>query len=253
MVTQIQGLKVYYQRAGEGRPLLFLHGWGGRGQSFAPVIHYFARSFRVYAPDLPGFGESDRPPGGWGVADYTAFVIRFLEEMETGPVDLIAHSFGGRIALMLAARAPERLRKMVLVGSAGVRLPPSWRSRLRGSLFRAVKRAAAGPLLRRYQASLLEWAVRKWGSRDYQQAGPLRETFVKVVNEDLRPLLPQIQVPTLLVWGEHDRETPLLQGRIMEREIPTARLVVLENAGHFAYLDRLPYFCTLASDFLREH
>lgn len=252
MFTHINGLKVCYQMAGQGRPLLFLHGWGGRGSSFGPVWHYFARSFRVYAPDLPGFGESEGPPEGWGVADYTAFVARFLEEMEAGPVDLIAHSFGGRIALMLAARAPEKLRKMVLVGSAGIRLSLPWRARLRRGLFKALKRVAASPPLRQYQAGLLEWAVGKWGSRDYQQAGSLRETFVKVVNEDLRPLLPQIAVPTLLIWGENDTETPVQLGQIMAREIPTAQLVILENAGHFAYLDRLFHFCTLASDFLRE-
>jgi pimeloyl-ACP methyl ester carboxylesterase len=252
MFTQVNGLKVCYQVAGSGPPLLFLHGWGGRGLSFAPVFHYFARSYRVCAPDLPGFGESDIPPTGWGVADYTSFVCQFMEEMGFRQVDLMAHSFGGRIALMMAAQQPERVRRIVLVDSAGIRPRQGWKYRIRVGLFKAVKRFASLPFLRQHQENLLAWTAQRMGSSDYRNAGPLRETFVKVVNEDLRPLLPQITVPTLLVWGENDQDTPVYQGRIMEQEIPTARLVVLENAGHFAYLDRLSHFCTLASDFLRE-
>ena len=77
----------------------------------------------------------------------------------------------------------------------------------------------------------------------------MRDTLVKVVNEDLTGLLPQIKVPTLLMWGADDTATPVADGRLMEQLIPDARLVVLDNAGHYSYLDRLPDFCILPGSF----
>ena len=93
---------------------------------------------------------------------------------------------------------------------------------------------------------------RRIESQDYANAGALRPTLVKVINEDLTPLLPRIKSPTLLVWGEHDRDVPLSAAKVMARLIPRARLVVFENAGHFAYLDQFNRFRLLVGRFLRD-
>jgi pimeloyl-ACP methyl ester carboxylesterase len=97
-----------------------------------------------------------------------------------------------------------------------------------------------------------ERIYRAVASPDYSNAGPLRETFVKLVNEDLTPILPQVTAPTLLVWGADDTETPLSSARVMERLIPQARLVVFQNAGHFSYLDQYGKFRLIVRQFLRE-
>jgi pimeloyl-ACP methyl ester carboxylesterase len=89
-------------------------------------------------------------------------------------------------------------------------------------------------------------------SQDYANAGPLRATLVKVINEDLTPLLPRVKSPTLLVWGEHDRDVPLSAAQLMARLIPDAQLVVFENAGHFAYLEQFNRFRLLVGRFLRD-
>jgi pimeloyl-ACP methyl ester carboxylesterase len=102
-----------------------------------------------------------------------------------------------------------------------------------------------------------ERIYRAVASPDYANAGPLRDTFVKLVNDDLTParataILSQIASPTLLVWGADDTETPLASAKVMERLIPRARLVVLQNAGHFSYLDQYGKFRLIVRQFLRE-
>ena len=89
-------------------------------------------------------------------------------------------------------------------------------------------------------------------SRDYLNAGPLRSTFIKIVNEDLTPLLPHIKSPALLIWGENDKETPVSSAMVMEKLIPQAELVIFKNAGHFAYLDQYSKFRLVVGRFLRD-
>jgi pimeloyl-ACP methyl ester carboxylesterase len=97
-----------------------------------------------------------------------------------------------------------------------------------------------------------ERIYRAVASKDYANAGPLRDTFVKLVNDDLTPILSQIASPTLLVWGADDMETPLSSAQVMERLIPQVRLVVFQNAGHFSYLDQYGKFRLIVRQFLRE-
>jgi pimeloyl-ACP methyl ester carboxylesterase len=116
--------------------------------------------------------------------------------------------------------------------------------------------AKGGKYLARYCGRLGDMAreriYRAVASRDYANAGPLRDTFVKLVSEDLTSILPQVTSPTLLVWGADDTDTPLSSAKIMECLIPQARLVVLQNAGHFSYLDQYGKFRLLVRQFLRE-
>jgi pimeloyl-ACP methyl ester carboxylesterase len=125
--------------------------------------------------------------------------------------------------------------RLVLVDSAGV--PPPQTAARRAKRFASRFANATGRLGRPGQA-FRGAIVRRIASTDYLNAGPLRATFVAIVNEDLRPALPAIECPTLLVWGENDEDTPLADARIMEKQIPNSSLLVLKNAGHFSYLDQ---------------
>jgi pimeloyl-ACP methyl ester carboxylesterase len=247
---QIDGLTVRYQVAGQGPQVLLLHGWGGAIESFAPVLGDLQRSYTVAAFDLPGFGQSSLPPPTWGSADYAQLTLKVMDHLQLHRLYLIGHSFGGQVSMQLAATSPERVAKLVLVCSAGIRTRPRLTTRL--------KRAAAG--LGRWLAAygggvgekLRAEIYRRVQSQDYATAGPLRPILVKVINEDLTPLLPLITAPTLLVWGEQDRDVPLPAAQIMARLIPGAQLVVFENAGHFAYLDQFDRFRLLVGRFLRD-
>ena len=249
-ILRIDGLTVRYQVGGQGAHVLVLHGWGGAIESFAPVLDDLHRSFTVTAFDLPGFGKSSVPPATWGSADYADVTLKVMERLELDRPSLIGHSFGGQVSIQLAATAPERVGKLVLVGSAGIRTRPALTTRLKRVAARLGKWLAAhgGPIGEKLRAEI----YRRVQSQDYADAGPLRATLVRVINEDLTPLLPRIKASTLLVWGAEDRDVPLPAAQVMARLIPGAQLVVFENAGHFAYLDQFDRFRLLVGRFLRE-
>jgi pimeloyl-ACP methyl ester carboxylesterase len=238
------------QMGGHGPPVLLLHGWGGAIESFTPVLDDLHRSYTVAAFDLPGFGQSSLPPSAWGSADYAHLTLKVMEHLKLDRPHLIGHSFGGQVSIRLAATAPERAGKLVLVCSAGIRTPPALATRLKRMAARLGKSLAAhgGWIGEKLRAEI----YRRVQSQDYANAGPLRPTLVRVLTEDLTPLLPMIQSPTLLVWGAQDRDVPLSAAQVMARLIPSAQLVVFENAGHFVYLDQFNRFRLLVGRFLRE-
>lgn len=247
MFVDINNLNVAYQVAGEGDVVVLLHGWGGEADSFKPVFEWLAQTHRVYALDLPGFGRSEHPPTAWGTPDYAQFVTAFFKKLGIPKAHLIGHSFGGRISIILGAEHPEKVEKLILVDSAGIKPRRTAKYYLRVSL------AKVGKQLRRcgsYGTWFANAMSRRLGSSDYQNAGAMRATLVKVVNEDLRPLLSRIAAPALLIWGADDEDTPVAYGQIMAREIPDAGLVVLPEAGHFSYLDKFPQFCHIVASFL---
>lgn len=253
MFTEIDGLKINYACVGEGEPcVLFLHGWGANLTLFAQAIDYLSPHFRVIAPDLPGFGESDEPKKPWSVDDYADFVIAFCKKMNIKSCNIIAHSFGGRITIKLMSRSnpPFKTEKIVLTGSAGIRPKQSAKSRLKTRCYKIGKKVLSTSLFKKLAPNALENLRKKNGSADYNAASPImRQCLVKVVNEDLTELIPNINVSALLIWGEKDDATPLSDGQLMEKLIPDAGLVVFEGCGHYAFLEQSSRFCRILGSF----
>jgi len=248
-VTEIDGIKVRHFTEGEGPPVVVLHGWGASIETVASIVSGLAPVAEVHALDLPGFGRSDPPPLPWGVEDYSAFLARFLDELGIERAALIGHSNGGRVAISLAVTQPQRVGRIVLVDSAGIRPKRGFTYYRKVGLAKVAKHAARllGAPGRRLQQTL----VGRSASADYAAASPtMRPTFVRLVNADLRDLMPKISSPTLLIWGERDTATPLSDARIMERLIPDAGLVVFQGAGHYSYLDEPHRFATIVRNFL---
>jgi pimeloyl-ACP methyl ester carboxylesterase len=248
---KVNEIKVRYKVAGVGEQILLLHGWGGSIESMGLVLDDFANHYAVFAIDFPGHGESDMPPTAWGVSDYAELVLGIMDTLHLQRPHIIAHSFGGRVTIKLASSHPDRVGKIVLVDSAGVRPPRSMQYYLRIILAKIGKYLArrCGKL----GALIRDWLYTAIASRDYLNAGPLRDTFTKIVNEDLTPRLPHIKSPTLLIWGEkNDKETPVSSAMIMKKLIPQTELVVFKNAGHFSYIDQYSKFRLIVRRFLRE-
>ncbi|MEG1500387.1 MAG: alpha/beta hydrolase [Clostridiales bacterium] len=247
----IDGLDIHYYQGGAGYPVVFLHGWGSEGKIFAPVQKYLSQYFNTYSLDFPGFGHTPPPLSGWNIRDYADFAEKFCHKLALEKPILIGHSFGGRVSIILGAR--NFPHKMILVDSAGIRPARSAKYYLRVYSYKAAKKIFSWPLLRHYKEKVLTYWQKNNASSDYQQAkGILREIFVKVVNEDLKPDLPKIKAETLLVWGDKDTATPLADGQLMEKLIPGSGLVVLKNAGHYSFLDRLPQFLLILDSFLSQ-
>ncbi len=245
----LDGIRIRYLAGGAGPCLLFLHGWGGRIENFTRLLNDFGTRHSVYAFDFPGFGESSLPPSFWSLGDFAALTRALIRKLGVERPDILAHSFGGRVAVKLAAEHPEEIGRLILVGTPGVRRRRTARYYARVGVAKTAKLAAAwggtpGSRLR-------DWLYGFVASSDYRQAGPLKDVFVRIVNEDLRERLPRIRSKTLLVWGEWDREVPVAVAREMEAAIPDASLVIVARAGHFCFLDQPDYFRLRVAKFLR--
>ncbi|MBI4536350.1 MAG: alpha/beta hydrolase [candidate division NC10 bacterium] len=252
MLIRINGLETYYTLEGEGAPVLLLHGWGVSNESFASLAPVLAERFQVLRVDLPGFGWSEGPPVAWGSAEYRDHVAALLDGLSIGRAAVLGHSFGGRIAIRLAAEQPARVARLVLVASAGLRAPRRWRYYVRVGTTKLLKGLCRVPGCGGFCRRALErWAGRV-GSRDYRKAGAMRPTLVRLVNEDLAPLLPAVEVPTLILWGDQDREVGQAAMETLTARIRNARLVVFPGAGHFPFLDAPAEFLNALLPFLAE-
>ncbi len=230
--------------------MILLHGWGVSSDSLGAVARALDGRFRVLAIDLPGFGWSAAPLTAWGTREYAAHIDAFMENAVLPPASVLGHSFGGRVALALAAWYPHRVRDLVLVASAGIRPRRGPGYYLKTGAVKLVKRCVSLPVFGRVGPRIASGLSGWVGSSDYQRAGHMRTTLVKIVNEDLRDLLSSVRAPALIIWGDRDREVPRSSMEIMARRIRGARLEVLEGAGHFPYIDMPDRFAHLVRGFL---
>ena len=219
---------------------MFFHGYLASKECFTFQTEYFSRFYRVTAFDFRGFGQSAPLPAAWSVGDYAADTARFLDGMGIRRARLIAHSFGGRVAIKLLAARQDLFSKALLVGCAGVLPRRGLSYRLKVRAYRAVKTFAP------------RFAEKKFGSREYRALPPLmRESYKKIVNEDLRADAARIARPVLFINGAEDEETPLSSIRIYLSCVKESRLFCMEGCGHFAHLENPLAFNAAAEEFLR--
>jgi pimeloyl-ACP methyl ester carboxylesterase len=216
-----------------------------------PLIAGLRDKHRVLAFDLPGFGSRSLPPTPWGVPEYAAFVEKAVKSLGIVRATYVGHSFGGRIAIWLAAHAPETVQALILVDAAGIRPPATLRRRTRQAFYKVAKAVLRLPILGARGPVLQERLAMRYGSSDYRaMTGVMRASMVRIVNLDLSEYMRAIAAPTLLLWGEKDAETPIADGRKMEQLIRGSRLIVVAGAGHFSYLDSPAFVNAVASAFL---
>ena len=253
MYIELCGLKVHYEISGEGREILLLHGWGANINTYASITKQLSNNFKVIALDFPGFGESQEPQSVWGTAEYAGLVKELLDKLNIRRPILIGHSFGGRVIIYLTGKLKVQASKIILMGSVGIKPKRSLQYYYKVYTYKLVKKAATLLLPSTKAEEIIAKARSKHGSTDYKNApGIMRSILVKTVNEDMRQCMPDMKAPTLLIWGENDTDTPVSDGKQMEKLIPDAGLVVLKNAGHFSFLDKAYEFNIIVDHFLRE-
>lgn len=255
---QYNELPVAYRKTGDGKPLILLHGWGSSSRVMMPVARQLESLRTCYVLDLPGFGDSPEPETAWAIDDYADLIESFISDISEEMVDLLVHSFGGRIALKLCARefGKKRVRKVLITGGAGMKPKRSLAYYIKKYTAKILK-APFLILPAKQRKKSLEWlrttpVWKSLGSSDYSKlSGVMRETFVKSVTEYLDPCLPKIPHEVLLLWGREDVATPLYQGERMEKGIKNAALVVIDQAGHYAFLDKPKHFASIAKAFFK--
>lgn len=243
MIKKINDISVNYTDQGEGPVIVLLHGWGANITLYQGIINTLAQTNRVIALDMPGFGKTPEPPAPWCVDDYVDFVIAFLQTFEVSHISVVVHSFGGRVFFKMNAREslPFEIDRAVLIDSAGILPKKSFRQKVSLRLYKIGRAVMSTKILHFLYPDAVEDMRRRRGSADYNSATPvMRATLVKVVNEDLEPLMPKVACPTLLIWGDLDTATPISDAHRMEELIPDTGLVVCEGAGHFSFAQQAP-------------
>ncbi len=235
MFFEFEGSMVYYEyNRAKGIPVLFLHGWGGSTVSFRGLCNSFgAKNRSTVILDFLGHGDSGFPSRQYGAEDFAESVKELLDHLLIDKVQIVAHSFGGRIAIILAAKYPQLVDKMLLTGCAGIKPRRSLCTRLKIFRYKRAKKKGGD--------------LSSFGSKDYQGlSANMRSTFVKVVNQDLSPMLPDIRCETLLVFGSKDRDTPMYMARALKKGIAGSELIVFKGAGHYAYIEEYKRFMLIA-------
>ncbi|NLD33605.1 MAG: alpha/beta hydrolase [Clostridiales bacterium] len=262
MIIPVLGIPSHVEQWGSGEEeILLLHGWGRAvtlERHLAPLARLLADDgCRVTALEFPAHGQSGKPQDTWGVPEYAQWTQAAMDALDIKQATIVAHSFGGRVALWLAANQAQRVRRLVLTGAAGLRREQTAEEQAAAERYQRQKKALDGikavPLLGRGAALLQKTLRDRRSSPDYLEADEdMKATFVRIVSQDLRPLLAHITQPTLLVWGEQDDATPLWMGQEMERAIKDAALIVFEGRGHFAYLEEAGRFAAIVKALIRE-
>ena len=251
MIIDIDGLNISYIDEGCGKCVLLLHGWGGSIQTMVPIFNILKGKFRVIAVDLPGFGKSDKPKKPWNSYDYAECINKFIEKLNLNELILFGHSHGGRISIILASKY-NVVKKLILLDSAGIIPKRKVRYYIKVYWFKFLKKVFLALPSKNKQEKLNKF-YKRYGSQDYRDSeGVMRQTMVKVINDDLFNLLALIKAPTLLIWGENDEETPVYMGALMEKEIPDSGLVLLKGAGHYSYVDNYNQFRAVINVFLKD-
>ena len=230
------------------RPVILgLHGWGRNRSDLAGLLR--STGHQSMSLDLPGFGASPAPHSAWGANEYaSAIAEHVLAGGAHEPVVVIGHSFGGRVAVCLAAQHPEMVSGLVLMGVPLMRPPTSARPSLR---YRVTRSAARLGLL---SSQRLEAARQRHGSQDYRLAqGTMRDVLVRVVNEDYRAELRAIDCPVALIWGANDADTPFSVAEAAAALIRDLKaLTALDDAGHDVHKDASDEVAGLVASVLKD-
>ena len=239
--VNIQNLKINYIQKGEGKHVLILPGWGTNINVYMSMINSISSYANVICPDMPGFGESEEPKAAWDLNQYVDFIIEFIKSQNIKELDIIGHSNGGRITIRMMNRKDLgfKINKIILIGSAGIVHKKTFKMKIKIKIYKIGKKVLSSKLIKKLFPDALAKFQNKSGSEDYKNASPvMRQSMVKLVNEDLQAELPNVNAPTLLIWGEKDTATPIEDALIMEKTIPDAGLVKYSDCTHYVFLER---------------
>ncbi len=242
--------KVAFLRAGKGRDLVLLHGYLSSKEAFLPLIDYFSGSYRVTAIDFCGFGESEALPYAFSVSDYAEWTENAFYSLGLNHPLCIAHSFGCRVAVKMSARAAETAAgtkippqsfggfdKLILTGPAGILAKKTFSYRMKVKTYRFVRKIFPA------------FAERHFGSEEYRTLSPvMKESYKKIVSEDLRGDIAKTDCETLVIEGEEDRVTTIAEAEEYAALLPGGTLKTIRG-GHFAFCENPLDFCLMAEEF----
>lgn len=240
MTYSYRNTKIFYKFQNKNSHItnVYLHGWGSSHKSLLFCSQHIKEDNALFV-DFPPFGESDKCPQGWNIFTYANMVISLCQHLNLKKMNFIGHSFGGRVAIILAVLCKEETNKLVLVDSAGLKPKRTIGYRIKVLIYKMRKK--------------LKLDVSKYGSCDYLALDKnMKGVFNSIVNTHLNEYLPYIKSKTLIIFGKNDKVTPIYMAKNLNRKIKNSKLVLLENAGHFCFVDRKLEFLLQLEEFLAE-
>lgn len=237
MFFEFRGKNVYYEITGDkGSWIVFLHGWGGSVDSFSVVAKNFKNN-RCLNLDFPPFGKSEEMAEIWVLEDYVDMLKSLIDNLEITKLKIVAHSFGGRVAILFSSLYNDIVDRIILVDSAGIKPKKGLVIRFKILKHKFLKR--------------LGFKQKNKGSEDYKVlSDKMKKTFVNIVNRHLEPECVKINCPTLIIFGEKDKATPVYMAKKLNVLIKDSAVIIFKNAGHFAYLDNFYEFILISKNFL---
>ena len=238
MIYCFNGVNIHFKRSktGAGVVNVFLHGWGRSEKDFEKIAKQTGKNYLLV--DLPPFGLSDKIKD-WTIYTYSNMILCLLRHLKIEKCNLIGHSFGGRIAIIIAGMEKGLVEKLVLVSSAGMKP--------KRKLIYYIK------ILKYKSRKRLGLSTKTCGSQDYQNLDDdMKKVFNNVVNSFLEENAKLIEAKTLVIFGKNDTETPIYMAKRLNKLITNSKLVLMENCGHFCFLERPILFCKHLNEFLKE-
>ncbi|MBI2588818.1 alpha/beta hydrolase [Candidatus Saccharibacteria bacterium] len=249
MNVVVNGLMTNYQKVGKGKTLLFLHGWGDSSETFAQLTEQLKNQYTLLLLNMPGFGGAEPPHEAWGLIDYARFVSAWLKKIDADPIyAVVGHSFGGSIVIVGVSSEQIKADKVVLLASGGIRNKNFVKKK---ALYLAAKtlKVPLRLLFPRKVEKIKSGFYKKIGS-DLLLIPHMRQTFIKMVREDVQLQAKAVKQPTLLIYGDKDRETPVSYGHLLAADIPNSHLEIIPATGHFLHQEKPEQVAGLIKKFL---
>jgi 3-oxoadipate enol-lactonase len=255
---QLHDIRLYYEIAGQGDPVVFIHGLGSSARDWEYQVPFFAPRYRVVVFDVRGHGRSDKPPGPYSVPLFAQDAAALIRALEAAPAHVVGISMGGMIALQLAVDEPALVRSLVVVNSGPELVVRTFRERLmilqRFLIVRLLGMRKMGEVLsqrlfpRPDQAPLRQMFVERWAENDPRA---YREAMRALVGWSVADRLGDIRCPTLVIASDQDY-TPVSAKEAYVARMPNARLVVIPDAHHAVTVERPEEFNQVLLDFLMQ-
>lgn len=253
MTINYKDINLSYQKYGDGKEVIvILPGWGETRNTFLEMISILMIDYTVYIIDYPGFGNTKFPNYNLTMDDYSEMIIKFFNDLNITNPNIIAHSFGGRIAILLSSKYNIYIKNLILIDSAGIKPKMTLKKKFRLKLYKALQ-SFANYLPKKLKHKFKTYLFNKFSSSDYQALDEnMRETFKNIVNLDLTKYLSSVNTNTLILWGEKDIDTPLKDGKLMHKKITNSELIIFPNCTHYCYLENTYVIIKIILCFLED-
>lgn len=249
----VKDFTIYYEKYGNSpNSIVILPGWGNTRESFNYLISILKKDYTVYILDYPGFGKSSFPNKDLNIGDYSFLITKFIIDKKINNPTIIAHSFGGRIVIDMFQDLKVKIKNLILIDIAGIKPKKDSFTRTKEKIYKLLKKVVF-ILPNGARKTYLDYLIKLFGSSDYSTlSSNIRNTFINIVNYDQKDLIKNINIDTLIIWGEYDKDVPLSDAYFINKEIKDSGLVVIPKSGHFPYLDRAYYVNRVILEYLKR-